>query len=197
MALRFEPMGLTLLPTGAGEIRQMGMPSIEDYLNLEWMPDSKRIAFSGRIGQSVRTYSQSIDGGEPSPILAEGAVGYLVTPDGRSMLVYDPAGHKVMLNTIDGSESPRAIPGLDEKDRVLRWGNDGHSLYVSDGGDFPIKVFKLDILTGRRELVREVMPADRAGIWRPSNILVSADGKAYVYPIRRYLMDLYLVDGVK
>ena len=197
MALRYEPLGLTLLPTGAGEVRQVGIPSIEEYLNLEWMPDSKRIVFSGRTGQSVRTYSQSIDGGEARPILTEGAEGYLVTPDSRSMLVYDPASHKTMLNSIDGSEGPRPIPGLEEKDRVLRWGDDGHSLYITNGGDFPIKVFKLDILTGRREPVREVMPADRAGIWRPWKILVSADGKSYVYPVQRYLMDLYLVDGVK
>ena len=196
-AVRLEPLGLTLLPAGAGEIRQVGIPNIEEYLSVEWMPDSKQILFTGRVGKSVRLYVQSIDGGDAHPIMSEGISAYFVTPDGRSILVFDAAGERVTLNAIDSSEAPKLIPGLDKKDRVLRWGNDGHSLYLSSRGDFPLKVFKLDILTGRREPVKEVMPADKAGIWRPSNILVSTDGKSYIYPIRRYLMDLYLVDGLK
>ncbi|MEP6789087.1 MAG: protein kinase, partial [Acidobacteriota bacterium] len=139
-AVRLEPLGLTLLPAGAGEIRQVGIPNIEEYLSVEWMPDSKRILFTGRIGKSVRLYVQSIDGGDALPIMAEGISAHFVTPDGKSILVFDPTGEKVTLNAIDGSGAPKLIPGLDKKDRVLRWGDDGHSLYVSTNGDFPVKV---------------------------------------------------------
>jgi hypothetical protein len=41
------------------------------------------------------------------------------------------------------------------------------------------------------------MPADRAGISQPPNIFLTADGKGYVYRVSRYMMDLYLVDGLK
>jgi hypothetical protein len=41
------------------------------------------------------------------------------------------------------------------------------------------------------------MPADRAGIFMPPLILLTPDGKGYVYHARRFLTDLYLVEGLK
>lgn len=38
---------------------------------------------------------------------------------------------------------------------------------------------------------------DRAGIFDEPFVLITPDGKSYVYTVRRYLMDLYLADGLK
>jgi hypothetical protein len=40
-------------------------------------------------------------------------------------------------------------------------------------------------------------PLDAAGIDNISRVLMSADGKAYVYGYIRTLSDLYLVEGLK
>jgi hypothetical protein len=61
----------------------------------------------------------------------------------------------------------------------------------------PIKVFRLDLATGRRELLKEVMPNDTTGIFWPNSIFVTPDGKGYVYKLQRHLSDLYLVEGLK
>jgi hypothetical protein len=41
------------------------------------------------------------------------------------------------------------------------------------------------------------MPSDPAGVERIGPILMTADGKAYVYGYHRTLADLYLVQGLK
>jgi hypothetical protein len=64
----------------------------------------------------------------------------------------------------------------------------------------PGKVFRIEIETGRRELWRELMPADPSGVVHviPSKIAISRDGKSYAYTyIRAVASDLCLVDGVR
>ena len=56
---------------------------------------------------------------------------------------------------------------------------------------------RLDLNTGRKELVRELKPADTTGFIEVAGGVVSADGNAYAYTDRRVLSDLYVVDGVR
>lgn len=52
------------------------------------------------------------------------------------------------------------------------------------------------LYTGRREIWKELEPADPAGVTyvRP---YLTRDGRAYVYTCYRYLSDLYLVTGLR
>jgi hypothetical protein len=60
----------------------------------------------------------------------------------------------------------------------------------------PLKVYRLDIATGRKELWRTLMPADAAGISGISSG-PTPSGESYVYNYVRTLSDLYLVEGVR
>jgi hypothetical protein len=91
---------------------------------------------------------------------------------------------------------PRSIPGLELDDRVVRWGLDGRSLYVYRPRERPLKLFKLNLATGQREPAKEIVPADLAGILGPVNVLITPDGRGYIYAFARYLSDLYLVRGL-
>ena len=77
------------------------------------------------------------------------------------------------------------------------WSADGRSLYVYQGGELPAKIYKLDIATGTRNLWKQLMPPDPAGVEYVGPILPSSDGMAYAYGYRRLLSDLYLVEGLK
>ncbi len=94
------------------------------------------------------------------------------------------------------SLSSAGLPGLDDQDALIRFSADGNSLYVAQG-DLPIKVYRLDLATGRRELWKEIVPSDLAGLLyvRPPNL--SADGKSYAYEYFRVLHQLFLVEGLK
>ncbi|MFN0124069.1 MAG: hypothetical protein ACKV2V_26500 [Blastocatellia bacterium] len=62
-----------------------------------------------------------------------------------------------------------------------------------------LKVSRLDTATGRKEPFKEINIADKSGIFfeRNPSIDITPDGKSYIYSVRRYLMDLYLADGLK
>jgi hypothetical protein len=55
----------------------------------------------------------------------------------------------------------------------------------------------MDLASGKRTLWKTMEPADAAGIDTIGRVLVSADGKSYVYGYNRTLSDLYLVLGLK
>ena len=56
---------------------------------------------------------------------------------------------------------------------------------------------RLDYETGKRELVREIAPADRAGVASSFPIRPTPDGKAYVYSATQVLHELHVVEGLK
>jgi hypothetical protein len=58
-------------------------------------------------------------------------------------------------------------------------------------------VYRLNPATGQRTPWKELMPADPAGVATIGPILITPDGKTYVYGFHRTLADLYLVEGLK
>jgi hypothetical protein len=122
--------------------------------------------------------------------------GILVSPDGKLLLARDLEEKKpIEVYPLNGSE-PRSIPGLQLEDIVIRWGLEGRSLYVYRPRERPLKLFKLNLATGQREPAKEIVPADLAGILGPVNVLITPDGRGYIYAFTRYLSDLYLVAGL-
>jgi Tol biopolymer transport system component len=201
LAVLFTPPQLVLLPTGAGEARQLERGPIEQYgWGASWFPDGKRVIFPGREpGHDWRCYIQSIEGGLPRPITPEGTTGTLqgtfISPDGRLVIASD-AQHQRSFYPVEGG-APQPISHLESGDEIIGWSSDGHSLYVAQILEMPIRVYRFDPSSGRRELFKEVMPADPAGIFWPTSILVTPDGKGYVASVRRMLSDLYVVEGLK
>jgi hypothetical protein len=58
-------------------------------------------------------------------------------------------------------------------------------------------VFRLDLGTGKRELVTTLAPSDFAGVTAIINVRMTADGKFYAYSFSRELSDLFLVEGAR
>ena len=190
-----------LLPTGTGEPRVLPLSGVNAEQAATWFPDSKRILFSGsEPGHGLRLYIQSIDGGKPEAISPEGITaalpGFAVSPDQRFVAAIG-SDHKALLFPVEGGGSPRAIPGVGDKEFPLRFSNDGRSLYLWSRGDVPAHVTKLDLETGKREAWKDLMPADPSGVERISNVLVTGDAKAYAYCYARLLSDLFVVEGLK
>jgi hypothetical protein len=58
-------------------------------------------------------------------------------------------------------------------------------------------VYQLDLTTGKRTLWRSLAPADPAGVSQIGPIVMTPDGRSYIYGYHRTLSDLYLVEGLK
>ena len=106
------------------------------------------------------------------------------------------ADHKLNIYPINGGD-PRPVPGVLKDEIPTAWSSDGRSLFVYLYGGLPARVVQIDIATGQRKPLKELYPADAAGIDTISGILMTPDAKSYVYAYVRTLSDLYLVEGLK
>ncbi len=197
---------LTLMPTGAGSPKPLPKVGLS-YQSGNFFPDGKRLLlWASEPGRGSRLFVQDIEPGgaaaaaaaKPRPITPEGYEvpyrGRPISPDGRTVVVLAP-DRKVHLWPIDGGES-RPLPGILEGDNPFGWTADGRSLYVLRAG-MPARVDVLDIATGARRLWKEITPPDPAGVLSIGPVLVTPDGKSYVYSYRRILDDLFLVTGLR
>jgi serine/threonine protein kinase/Tol biopolymer transport system component len=189
-----------LLPTGTGEHRELATSGISPEQAATWFSDSRRFLFAGsEAGHGLRLYVQQLDGGAPRPIGPEGVTaalpGFAISPDGALVAAIGPE-HKGILVPVDGGET-RALAGVEEGEFPLRFSADGRSLYLWKRGDVPARVTRVDVATGRRELWKNLLPSDPAGVERISNVLVTPDGKGYAYCYARLLSDLFVVEGLR
>jgi Tol biopolymer transport system component len=195
------PQQLVLLPTGAGQQKALTRGSIGEYYDwAAWSPDGSQIFLTGaEPGRPGRTYVQEIDGGPPRPVTSEGMVGAALSPDGKLLVAIDRYG-EYYLCAVNGGEA-RAIEGLAEGDVVLQWTADGRSLFVRGAGDLDLKLFKLDLGTGRREAWKELRPPDPAAVigiaLDPGQVRLTPDGRYYVYTSWTFPSELYLAEGLK
>jgi Tol biopolymer transport system component len=190
-----SPRQLILLPTGAGEARPLTHDAI-DHLDADWLPDNKHIVFSGtEPGHKPRVYIQGIEDGAPRPIGGEGVTDSIdCSPDGQLVAVKQE--QRVVILPLDGSP-PRAVPGLGNDDHVARWSADGKALYVVRAFDIPAKLYRVDIASGKRDLVKQFTPADPAGVEGIGPIQITPDLRYYSYGFGRYLTDMYVVLNLK
>jgi eukaryotic-like serine/threonine-protein kinase len=188
---------LFLLPTGAGEPRQLQGHGIV-HSSARWFPDGKRILVAGsEADHGLRLYVQDIDADKIVPVTPEGTNGlsFTLSPDGSTVAAVGPDDRAYLYPILSGD--PRPVKGMEPGEVPVEWGADGRSLYVYRGGDLPAKVYRVDLANGNRTLWKQLMPPDPAGVEFVGPVLPTPDGKAYVYGYRRLLSDLYLVEGLQ
>jgi hypothetical protein len=106
-------------------------------------------------------------------------------------LIAADADNKNLFYPLAGG-APHPIPGLKEQDKIIRVSDDGRFLYVLENSDIPIRIARLRLSTGQRELWKELNPADPAGIREFKTVLLTPDGKYYVYGLTRSVSSLYM-----
>jgi Tol biopolymer transport system component len=188
---------LVAYPTGAGEPKRFPRDSLTIQI-ADWTPDGRRIVFWGNEpGRGVRVYLRDFAGGKPRPVTPEGyrMFRHGVSPDGRFVIVTGP-DQRIYLYPLGGGE-PTPLPGSAPGDIPDRWTADGRAVYVHRRDQMPAKVYLLDVATGRKELWKELIPADAAGVTQIAFVVPTPDGRSYVYSYLRLLSDLYVVEGLK
>ncbi len=119
-----------------------------------------------------------------------------MSPDSKFWAVVDRAG-KGQIVSLDGGPT-RPLSGVEPDDVLVQWSADGRYLYAARPEDVPAKVFRAEIETGRRELWKELLPADPSGVNRFERIVITPDGHGYAYSYLRVITsDLYVIEGLK
>jgi eukaryotic-like serine/threonine-protein kinase len=190
-----------VLPIGAGETLKLPATSMVATGGIGWMPDGKAVYFEGSDGHGWRMYVQDIAGGAPRAVTPAITVkrnhieSHLVSRDGKLIFARDLNG-KGVLYPIAGGE-PRMIPGWLPEDIWINWTADERSAYVYHDEKTSAPVYKLDLNTGKRQLLMTFAPSDPAGVTAVVNVRTTADGKTYGYSFLRELSDLFLVEGLR
>ncbi|HKB71649.1 MAG TPA: protein kinase [Thermoanaerobaculia bacterium] len=187
---------IVLLPVRTGKLREIDSHGITPHEAI-WTPTPGRILVTGNEpGRGGRLYVQDLDGGPPTAITPEGMGEGLgpISPDGK-WVVAQGVDHAFYLYPLEGGE-PKAIPGLSPDDRPICWTPVGQDLYVFRRGTLPSPVFLLELATGRKQPIKELMPPDSAGVVEIISVHVTPDAASYAYSYHRILSDLFLVEGI-
>ena len=188
---------IVLQPTGAGEPRPIPTDGFSASGAI-FYPDGKRLLVTAaEKGHGTRLYELPIESGKMRAISPEGyrTQTGTMSPDGKSVIAFGP-DRKAYLYPLQGGE-PVVVPGLGDLEVPMGWTADSRSLYVYKRGEYPARVARLDVATGKREPWKDLTPPDPAGINSISPPCFTPDGKAYVYSYNRILSDLFLAEGIK
>ncbi len=196
LAATQDPQQVVMYPIGSGQKRTLERGSLVGISSASFFPDGKRVLVCGHEeGKAARCYEQEIAGGPPRAVTSGGEIGR-VDPDGRRVVAWS-AGDAPSLYQLGGG--PEAIPSASSMDTPIRWSPDGQSLLVlrRSGGQALGAIERIDLRTGKREIVREIAPPERPGELFLASASITADLKAYVYAFFRMRSMLFLVDNVR
>ncbi len=188
---------LVAVPTGMGETRTFPKDDLR-VLVADWFPDGKRILMTAtEPGRGTRLYVRDFAGGKARPFTPEGYRHFqrAVSPDGKFVAARGP-DRRIYLYPLDGGE-PQPLAGLAKDDVPVRFDREGRSLYIYRLGEVPLKVYRYEISSGRKELWKEISPSDTAGLNSINRFVPTPDGQAYAYSYFRTLSYLQLVEGLK
>jgi len=196
LSMLFSPSQLMLYPTGPGQPRRVDKGEFQAFSDARFFPDGERLLVCGNEpGKAPRCYLKPIADGPFRPLTPEGSDNGYVSPDGREVVAHLTGG-TWRIYPVEGGE-PRSIPSLGEHDEVLGWTPDGRGLRVRQVGEIPARVERLDPATGRRSLLVEIAPPDRAGVLAVVRPWVGRDAGVYAYRTRVYVSQLFVVEGMR
>jgi DNA-binding winged helix-turn-helix (wHTH) protein/Tol biopolymer transport system component len=192
-----HPESTFLLPIGAGERKELRHPGIPVYGYPTWfMPDGKSVVIAGiESGHLPRSYIQSIQGGTARAVTPEGMLGRYPSPDGQYLVVQQPDQAQGIFNIQHGESRP--IPGTTGQFWPVAWSPDSRYLYMYTRTGPPSQIWRFEVATGQKKLVRQLSPTDPAGILEIFNVQMTPDARTFAYGCDRYLSELYVVDGLR
>jgi serine/threonine protein kinase len=192
------PNQVTLLPTGPGQPRTIKVTGLDHVQNgfARFLPDGQRFALNGdQPGQAPRCYVVNIADGKASAATPEGTGCGALSPDSGWMVGSSADGSFALYPLTGGA--PRTIPHVPSSFDPIQWSNDGLFLYGYRWGEFPGKIYKLEIATGKESVVQELRPGAPAGVVLIAPIVGTRDGKRFAYSYNQTLSVLYVVSGLR
>jgi eukaryotic-like serine/threonine-protein kinase len=192
---------LSLIPTGAGQRRQLQRGDISQYdFPGWWSADGKVLTFAAQQqARGTRVYSQDLAGGPPRQRTPElqftGMLRphFAVTPN-ASRVAATPAGTwKIHIYDDTGNDLGEAR-GTKEDDLPAAFLEDRRLIVGPRHGGLPLQFFLVHTDTGERELWKQFAPLDRAGLRADWNLSVTPDLKYYTYSLTQASSELFIME---
>jgi serine/threonine protein kinase len=198
LATNRDTTEVRIMPTGPGAEQKLPAHGIKSYSGARWFPDGQRILFAGRDASgNLRAYVQDLSGAAPRPITPERIWALVVSPNSEWAAAIGDVFDGVSLYPVSGEGPPQPVSGSVKGDRPVAFTRDGRWLWMFRRGEVPCQVIKVDLVTGERQIVKPLVPADVAGVYSITEFAITPDGGAYFYSYHRLLSQLYVVDGLR
>ena len=188
-----QPNHFMLLPTGAGEPKDMPVSGLDKLFDVELMSNGQLLLIGSERGHGIRCYSRSMEGGPLKVLTSEGSNTCRCSPDSRYVVASEASGILSVYSLEGGKEHP--IPSSGGM-LPIRW-SDNHSILTYRRGELPGKVFQVDVVSGKQTLIKELTPGDRAGVSQVQIVAATPDGRTLAYSYQQALYELYVVEGLK
>jgi serine/threonine protein kinase len=200
------PYRVRLLPTGAGESRELDIGDVVPNVAVFVPGESLRVAVVGaRNGSPVAAIIDVTTAQRTMIDLPElrGRAFNLrrflrtfASPDGALLAVQADDSNVLAWPTTGGTPA-RTLAALRSDEAFAGWSSTPGHIFVATWKGPQARVESLAIASGRRTLVREITMADPAGALTTPDLFLSADGRSYLYGMPRMLSTLYVVAGLR
>jgi len=181
-----------LLPTGAGEAKDIPVSGLSVLQRVNFMGDGRLLLIGFEPGHGVRCYVRALEGSPMKAVSREGSIECRSSPDSRQVVSYQNEG--LWLYTVDHEEG-RAIANTHHM-IPIRW-IDNHTVLAFRTGEMPGAVYEIDAISEKQRIRKQLVPGDRGGVSQLTSVASSPDGKTIAYSYQQVLYDLYVVEGLK
>jgi eukaryotic-like serine/threonine-protein kinase len=190
-----NPSPLVLIPLGPGESKQITQDSI-DHTDARFLPDGNAIVFTGtEPGHRARIYTQAVGSSIARAISPEGVTGAVPTSDGKFVFGFSD---RVLLYPVDGRGELRTVSGIHPDESIAAVLSGGRMVLAENVvNNTSLNIFRVDLVSGRRELVKKIEPADLAGVFMLSGTVFTPDGKYYAYSYNQSLSQMFIAEGLR
>ncbi|HXJ85434.1 MAG TPA: protein kinase [Candidatus Binatia bacterium] len=192
-----EAAQITLFPVGPGQPRTIHVTGVQ-HIHVGWtrfLPGDQELTVTGDDpGHGARCYVVNLLNGQARAVTAEGMLCGPISPDGRLLISKNHAGD-ILAFPVAGGE-PKILLGQKHGFTAVQWSQDGSSLYGYHTGEFPARVYSLNLASGQEIVLQELKPGSPAGVVMVAPVVVSRDGKNFAYSYNQTLSELYLVSGL-
>ena len=199
-AVSFATSGLkqlTLLPTGSGQPRVINVSGLGHIQNgwARFSPNGLRLMVNGnQPNESARCYAIEVSTGNAKAVTPQGVLCGPTSPDSKSIIGEGPRG-LLAIYPLNGG-APRPLVNVNPRFTAAQWSQDGSMLFGYHAGEFPSKVYEVDMSTGKETPLQQLKPGSPVGVVMVAPIVVSRDGKRFAYSYNQTLSVLYLISGL-
>jgi hypothetical protein len=200
------PQRVMLLPTGAGESRQIDVGDLTPNLGT-FVPGGLTVAIVGMRGGSPAAVIVDVASGRRTDLdlgalrgrawTARRHLPTHVSPDGSQLAIAADDG-KVLAWALPDGGNPRELTALGANEVFAGWSTDPSRIYVVSWNGPKARVDALNVSTGGRSFVRDITIEDPGGMLiAMPDLFLSADAGSFAYGYVRMLSTLYLVTGLR
>jgi hypothetical protein len=186
-----------LTPTGPGESRTLPLDRFDAILTAWFLDEEHLVVNAAGGGRRSGSYLLDLPGGEPRPVTPEGLVSIRGSYGHGAVIGLAPDGTLARYPLQGGDPQPIAAR-VPLGSIPLRVSGDGRFVFLGrEPVGMPYRVDRLDLATGHVTPWKTLRPDDLTGATHIVAVAITADGEAYAYTYGRYLLDLYLVEGLQ